>query len=358
MSSLENKKLAWLGTNLFMVLSMVIIGGITRLTDSGLSMTTWNLIKGVIPPLNQEEWINVFNLYKNYPEYNLKNFSMTLDEFKKIFFWEYIHRIWGRLIGFTFFIPLFYFWLKGYFNKNEKKLILLITLLGFFQAFMGWYMVESGLIDQPDVSHFRLSVHLITAFIIYSLLLYYFWNIHLEKKKVDYGINSYNTNLHKKNFIISLLLLLTTVLAGALVSGTEAGLSYNNFPYMGDGFLPPILISEEPTNLKNLFNDQGFLQFLHRLVATITLLYLLHTILKANKDRFFNNFRQLFYFLFFMIVFQYTLGVIILILYVPILLGLMHQIGALLILSLLIISLCEAKKMGLNAPSKNSKSFN
>ena len=358
MNSFENKKLVWLGTNLFMVLSMVIIGGITRLTDSGLSMTTWNLIKGVMPPLNQEEWINVFNLYKNYPEYNLKNFSMTLEEFKKIFFWEYIHRIWGRLIGFTFFIPLFYFWLKGYFNKNEKKLILLITSLGLFQAFMGWYMVESGLIDQPDVSHFRLSVHLITAFIIYSLLLYYFWNIHLGKKKVVYGINSYNTNLHKKNFIISLLLLLTTVLAGALVSGTEAGLSYNNFPYMGDGFLPPILISEEPTNLKNLFNDQGFLQFLHRLVATITLLYLLHTILKANKDRFFNNFRQLFYFLFFMIVFQYTLGVIILILYVPILLGLMHQIGALLILSLLVISLCEAKKMGLNAPSKNSKSFN
>ncbi len=353
MNTSENKKLAWLGTNLFMVLSMVIIGGITRLTDSGLSMTTWNLIKGVIPPLNQEEWINVFNLYKNYPEYNLKNFSMTLEEFKKIFFWEYIHRIWGRLIGFTFFIPLFYFWLKGYFNKNEKKLILLITLLGFFQAFMGWYMVESGLIDQPDVSHFRLSVHLITAFIIYSLLLYYFWNIHLGKKKVVYRINTNKTNLHKKNFFISLLLLLTTVLAGALVSGTEAGLSYNNFPFMGDGFLPPILISGEPTNLKSLFNDQGFLQFLHRLVATITLLYLLHTIFKANKDRFFNNFRQLFYFLFFMIVFQYTLGVIILILYVPILLGLMHQIGALLILSLLVISLCEAKKMGLKiAPSK------
>ena len=124
---------------------------------------------------------------------------------------------------------------------------------------------------------------------------------------------------------------------------------------MGDGFLPPILTSEETTNLKSLFNDQGFLQFLHRLVATITLLYLLHTIFKANKDRFFNNFKQLFYFLFFMIVFQYTLGIIILKLYVPILLGLMHQIGALLILSLLIISLCEAKKMGRKRPIKNLK---
>ena len=173
-----------------------------------------------------------------------------------------------------------------------------------------------------------------------------------KKKPVNY-LNVYKTDLHKKNFFISLLLLLTTVLAGALVSGTEAGLSYNNFPYMGDGFLPPILTSGETTNLKSLFNDQGFLQFLHRLVATITLLYLLHTIFKANRDRFFNNFRQLFYFLFIMIVFQYTLGVIILKLYVPILLGLMHQIGALLILSLLVISFCEAKKMGRNlAPSK------
>ena len=351
-NSLENKKLVWLGTNLFMVLSMVIIGGITRLTDSGLSMTTWNLIKGVIPPLNQEDWIDIFNLYKNYPEYNFKNFSMTLEEFKKIFFWEYIHRVWGRLIGLTFFIPLLYFWLKGYFNKGEKKLILLITLLGFFQAFMGWYMVESGLIDQPDVSHFRLSVHLITAFIIYSLLLYYFWNIHLGKRRARNDISAYKTNIHKKNFFISLLFLLTTVLAGALVSGTEAGLSYNNFPYMGDGFLPPILTSGEITNMKNLFYDQGFLQFLHRFVATLTLLYLLHTIVKANKDHFFNNFRQLFYFLLFMIILQYTLGIIILKLYVPILLGLMHQIGALLILSLLIISLCEAKKMGQNAPSK------
>ena len=351
--TIENKKLTWLGINLFMVLSMVIIGGITRLTDSGLSMTTWNLIKGVVPPLNQEEWINVFNLYKNYPEYNLKNLSMTLGEFKKIFFWEYFHRVWGRLIGLTFFIPLLYFWLKKYFNKNEKKLILIITSLGFFQAFMGWYMVESGLLDQPDVSHFRLSVHLITAFIIYSLLLYYFWNIRLSRGKVVNNMSPCKTKLHKNNFLISLLLLFSTVLAGALVSGTEAGLSYNNFPYMGDGFLPPILTSGETTNLKSLLYDQGFLQFLHRLVATITLLFLLHTIFKANKDHFFNNFRQLFYFLFFMIIFQYTLGIVILKLYVPILLGLMHQIGALLILSLLIISFCEAKKMGPNAPSKN-----
>tara|TARA_B100000212_G_C27117552_1_gene423451 strand:- start:36 stop:536 length:501 start_codon:yes stop_codon:yes gene_type:complete len=165
-------------------------------------------------------------------------------------------------------------------------------------------------------------------------------------------MNVFKTKLHKKNFIISLLLLFITVLAGAFVSGTEAGLSYNNFPYMGDGFLPPILTTSETTNIKSLFYDQGFLQFLHRLVATLTLLYLLHTIFKANRDHFFKNFRQLFYSLFFLIILQYTLGIVILKLYVPVMLGLMHQIGALLILSLIVISLSEAKKMGRSAPSK------
>ena len=182
-------KITWLLLNLFMVTVMVVIGGITRITDSGLSMTTWNFFKGIIPPLNNEDWINLFNLYKEYPEYKLKNLGMSLPEFKKIFFWEYIHRIWGRLIGLTFFLPLIFIWLKGGFNFKEKRLIIILSCLGFFQGFMGWYMVESGLIDKPDVSHFRLSAHLITAFFIYSiLLLYFFWTIISEKRVVYYKI--------------------------------------------------------------------------------------------------------------------------------------------------------------------------
>ncbi len=150
---------------------------------------------------------------------------------------------------------------------------------------MGWYMVESGLIDKPDVSHFRLSAHLLTAFFIYSLLLYFFWTIISEKRVVTKQSNKINH--HKVNFIISLILLFITISAGAWVSGTDAGLAYNNFPLMGDNILPPILTSEDQYLLSNFLSDQGFLQFLHRVSATVTLLYVLHTVFKAKRDGFF-----------------------------------------------------------------------
>ena len=342
---INRKKSAWLILNLLMVITMVVIGGITRITDSGLSMTNWNLLKGILPPLNNKDWEHLFNLYKQFPEYNLKNYSMTISEFKKIFFWEYIHRIWGRLIGLTFFIPLLFFWFKGWFVRKEKRLLIILTFLGIFQGFMGWYMVESGLVDKPDVSHFRLSAHLITAFSIYSILLYYFWNLLSKGKKRINATKAVNLNTHHKNLIISLLLLFTTISAGALVSGTDAGLAYNNFPLMGSSFLPPVLTSEYSFNLTTLLNDQGFLQFLHRILATTTLLFVLYTLVNAKKDKIFVGFTNIFYLLVVTIILQYVLGVIILKLYVPILLGLMHQLGSLIVLSLIIISLCEVRGM-------------
>ncbi len=351
MNTFKRRKLFWLGINLFMVISMIIIGGITRLTDSGLSMTDWQLIKGILPPTTNEMWINLFDQYKQFPEFKIKNSTMTLVEFKKIFFWEYLHRVWGRLIGLTFFIPLIIFWISGYFNENEKKLVSVMSLIGFFQAFMGWYMVKSGLIDEPDVSHFRLSIHLITAFFIYSLLIYFFWSLYTDTNNLSFTfIKVTASKVHKRNVIVSLFLLYSTILAGALVSGTEAGLAYNNFPYMGEGFLPPILNYTGLTRFEVLFYDQGFLQFLHRLLATATLLFIIYTLIKANKNNLFLHYKGLYYSLFFLIIIQYTLGIIVLKLYVPVLLGLMHQIGALLALTLLVISFCEAKKMGHNSP--------
>ncbi len=344
-------KLKWLAVNIFMVFSMIVIGGITRLTDSGLSMTDWKLISGIIPPLNHNDWQIVFENYKGFPEYKIKNSEMSLTEFKKIFFWEYLHRIWGRLIGLTFFIPLIFIWIKEGFSKNEKKLVVTLTFLGFFQAFMGWYMVKSGLIDKPDVSHFRLSVHLITAFIIYSMLLYFFWNIFSENKKNTKYFATSQLKVHKNNFEISVIFLFLTICAGAFVSGTDAGMSYNNFPLMDDNILPPILLYDQLPDIKTLFHDQGFLQFLHRLLASLTLLFILHSIFKAYRDNFFYNYKILFFSILFIIIFQYTLGIIILKLYVPISLGLLHQMGSLLILSLLVITLCEVnKKRAINRP--------
>jgi len=190
-----------------------------------------------------------------------------------------------------------------------------------------------------------LSAHLITAFSIYSVLLYYFWNLLSKgRNKID-ATKLVNLNTHHKNLILSLFLLFSTISAGALVSGTDAGLSYNNFPFMGSGFLPPVLTSEYSFNLTILLNDQGFLQFLHRILATTTLLFVLYTVVNAKRDKIFVGFSNIFYLLVAGIILQYVLGVIILKLYVPMLLGLMHQLGSLFILSLIIISLCEVRGM-------------
>ena len=237
--SVTKIKQTWISVNLIMIIMMIIIGGITRLTDSGLSMTEWNLIGGIIPPLNQGDWLELFSKYKDTPEFIQKNFDISLSEFKKIFFWEYFHRIWGRLIGITYTLPFLFFFIKGMFDSNEKKIYTILLFLGSFQAFMGWFMVQSGLSEKPDVSHFRLSAHLIIAFIIYSILLDRFCkNMSYITEKPNYFTTKYNRQIN--NIKISIFLVLLTVGSGAFVSGTNAGWAYNNFPYMGENFLPPI----------------------------------------------------------------------------------------------------------------------
>tara|TARA_B100000035_G_scaffold8765_1_gene7499 strand:+ start:3582 stop:4622 length:1041 start_codon:yes stop_codon:yes gene_type:complete len=343
-------KQTWIGVNLIMIISMIIIGGITRLTDSGLSMTEWSLIGGIIPPLNQNDWLELFNKYKNTPEFLLKNFDISLTDFKKIFFWEYFHRIWGRLIGITYTLPFLIFLAKGMFDSNEKKIYTILLFLGSFQAFMGWFMVQSGLSDRPDVSHFRLSAHLLIAFIIYSILLDMFCkNTSINADKPNYFTTKYNSQI--ANVKISILLVLLTVSSGAFVSGTNAGWAYNNFPYMGDSFLPPILLQESTYPIHKLFNDIGFIQFFHRILATLTLIYVLITFFYLYKSKF-----KAIYFLSTMVtiivISQYLLGIIMLKLFVPIHLGLSHQLGSLILLSSLIITKCEIiKRRAINRPS-------
>ena len=218
----------WLSANIIMVICMVIIGGITRLTDSGLSMTDWRLVMGILPPMNENEWEEYFNQYKGTPEYLIRNLGMSIDEFKFIFFWEYLHRVWGRMIGIIFFIPLIYFWLSDKFSTNDKKFFLILSIIGFFQAFMGWFMVKSGLIDKPDVSHFRLSAHLLIAFVIYSMLLYKFWETCRPISKISSKMLKEECKI--RMFIItSIVLLFVTIVSVSIFAGTAAGQSYNTF---------------------------------------------------------------------------------------------------------------------------------
>lgn len=342
----NHKKALWIGINIFMVASMVIIGGITRLTNSGLSMTEWSLIGGIMPPLNEQSWNILFEKYKVTPEFQFKNYDMTLNQFKKIFFWEYLHRIWGRIIGITFFVPLIFLWINKQFSFTEKRYFALLTLIGCFQGFMGWFMVESGLVDKPDVSHFRLSAHLTTAFLIYILLFFCFWNYLGRQSPFERSVTNQKIKKHSKRIIISIILLIITISSGAFVSGTNAGWAYNNFPLMGDNFFPPVIIEGTNLSMANLFNDIGFIQFFHRVLATLTLITIFITVYKGARDVNLTKLKSYFYFLGIFVICQYTLGVIILKLYVPVALGLFHQLGSLIVLTNLIIIFAEMRNRG------------
>ena len=263
-NQLKNYLSVWLVTMFWLIAIMIIVGGLTRLTDSGLSITTWELFSGFLPPLNSLEWENYFNLYKEIPEYKVQNYSMTMNEFKVIFWWEWVHRFLGRLVGIAFLIPLIIFTIKVKFNK--LKSLYFIFFLICFQGFLGWYMVSSGLVDRIDVSHYRLSLHLLMAFIILSLI---YWNyLNLKKIKMSNEINVFLVI-----FFVSLIFL--QIIIGAFVSGMDAGQIYNSWPLMGNNYFPN---DNDISNLfkLNAFNDPSLVQFIHRNLAyLIFLIYLI-----------------------------------------------------------------------------------
>ena len=274
---INNQISFWLLFMFCMVSIMIIVGGLTRLTDSGLSITKWELFSGFLPPLNQNDWMLYFNLYKEIPEFKLQNYNMTLQEFKVIFWWEWAHRILGRLIGIAFIIPLIYFSYK----LGLKKLtnLYFIFLLICFQGFLGWYMVQSGLVNNVDVSHFRLSFHLLFAFIILSLIL---WNYFLFKQSDRYEINLIN---FIPEFIIFLIFL--QIIIGAFVSGMDAGKIYNSWPLMGNSYFP------DDSKILQLFkigalSDPSLVQFLHRNLAYLiffTYLMLIYVVIKKKINQ-------------------------------------------------------------------------
>jgi cytochrome c oxidase assembly protein subunit 15 len=302
---------------------MIIVGGLTRLTDSGLSITQWELFSGILPPLNINQWNEYFDLYKKIPEYKLQNYDMTLNNFKVIFWWEYLHRILGRLIGIFFLIPLIFFSIKlGFIKTSNFYLIFLLICL---QGFIGWYMVSSGLIDRIDVSHFRLALHLVLAFIILSLV---FWNI-LKYKNIKLPQKKINNFLP----VFFLIILFIQIIIGAFVSGMDAGKIYNSWPLMGSSFFP----DDSVITLSNLFNlsslsNPSLVQFIHRNMAYLIFVFYLIILLKVYKNKL-TKFFKILYVIGSLLVLQIVLGIFTLLSGAQILLSSMHQISSIFLLS-------------------------
>ena len=312
----------WLITMFGLVSGIIVVGGLTRLTDSGLSITEWELFKGLLPPLSSSEWIYYFDLYKKIPEYKLQNFNMSLDEFKIIFWWEWFHRFLGRLIGIFFLIPLIYFTLKMGVKKTIAFHIIFILIC--FQGVVGWFMVSSGLVNRVDVSHFRLSLHLTTAFIILSLIL---WQI-LKLKKTNEKQNQFIKYNLPSIFLFTIFL---QIIIGAFVSGMDAGKIYNTWPLMGNNYFP------DDNSFFNLFNlnalsDPSLVQFLHRNLAYVILLIfftILYFVLNYKLLKFYSIIKILGT----VLIIQIILGILTILNGAQMLIASMHQISSIALIS-------------------------
>lgn len=295
----------WLFFTAFIVFAMAVIGAVTRLTESGLSIVEWRPVIGALPPLSEAEWVRVFTLYQQTPEYLKQNTGMELSEFKHIFFWEWFHRLWGRMIGIAYALPLLYFWVRKQIPEGYKLKLLTGLILGGLQGVMGWYMVKSGLVDRPSVSHFRLAAHLSLAFIIFSYLLWLAFDIRGNKAKNAIFCL-------KRHGWIAMVFVTLTIIWGAFVAGLDAGLVYNSWPMMGQHWIPP-----ELTNPINIIQDPVSVQFTHRWIAILTALFVLSFAYRIK------NFP-----LAGMVPLQIGLGISTLIYQVPIPLAALHQAGA------------------------------
>ncbi|NQY81873.1 MAG: COX15/CtaA family protein [Alphaproteobacteria bacterium] len=254
----------WLATCFLLVLSMILIGAITRLTDSGLSMVEWRPIYGFLPPLSETEWQRVFALYQKIPEYRFQNFGMDISGFKKIFWWEYVHRLWGRMVGIVYAVPLVVLWWRGSLPKTWKAPLLSLLLFGGVQGLIGWWMVKSGLSQNLDVSAFRLMVHLGVSLLILSGL----WYFVLLSTRRNHNVSRETRAPKDWRLVLVLLWLLTfvTILSGALVAGNDAGMVFNDWPLMNGSFVPTEYAGDR---VQSWFSNQATVQFHHRMLAYV-----------------------------------------------------------------------------------------
>ncbi len=315
----------WLLLITFLVIVMIVVGGLTRLTDSGLSITNWDLISGIIPPFTENKWEYYFSLYKKIPEYTLINSSMTIEEFKIIYWWEYIHRLLGRLIGLLYLIPLLYFKFKNILDSKFTKSLYLILFLIILQGVVGWYMVMSGLTENVDVSHYRLSLHLSLAFVILILL---FWNyLKLKSKNLNYTTEKIPPFLP----IFFLAIIFIQISTGALVSGLDAGQIYQSWPLMDKNYFPD---DSELLDLFsiNLFNTPSLVQFLHRNIAYFLIILFIYLSIFIYSNNKYSHFKTNINIIFIALAIQIALGIFTILSGAKIYIASAHQIGSILLI--------------------------
>ena len=313
----------WLLTGCFLIYLMVVIGGITRLTHSGLSMVEWNPIIGSLPPMSDAAWQIPFEKYKQSPEYQLINNQFSLAEFKSIYWWEYIHRLLGRTIGVVFLIPFFYFLVKKKFDKALLKKMVVLLFLGALQGVLGWFMVYSGLQKEPHVSHYRLAAHLISAFTVFGFTFWYAMDLiyptDLEENKISKNVKRWS------KIMFSAIVL--QIIYGAFVAGLKAGLFYNTYPMMGHSLMPETVMAYD-SFWKNLLENPAGVQFLHRNIAIIVTILVLFVWEKSRKIQLTKLQRLASNFMLTVVIIQFLLGIVTLLYSVPVLMGVLHQTGA------------------------------
>lgn len=318
----------WLFVLCVMVFAMVVIGGLTRLTGSGLSMVEWKPLIGWLPPLNDSEWVATFQKYKLFPEYQQKNIGMTLAEFKGIFWLEYIHRVWGRLIGVVFLLPFLWFWLRGQITRRIAPRLLLFFALGAAQAVLGWWMVKSGLVKNPEVSQYRLVAHLGLAVLIYALM---FWTA--LRLWDGFGEGAPAPYKYRQASALVLALVALTMVSGGFVAGLDAGLTYNTFPLMDGKWVPPSIWQN---GIVDAFEHVTTVQWNHRLLASLTAIAVTALYCFGFFIELHGRARIAHHAIFAAVIAQFVVGIVTLVYVVPVPLAALHQAGALILLTAMI----------------------
>ena len=336
----KNSIMLWLLTLTVMVFLIIIIGGLTRLTDSGLSMVDWRPILGILPPFNNNQWLDVFNDYKLTPEFLYVNKNMTLEEFKYIFWWEWFHRFFARLIGLVFIIPFIYFFVKKNLNSFFYKRFLIIFSLGLLQALVGWWMVKSGLSEDPYVSPYRLTFHLTNAVIIYALLLWTTIEYYHSK-----SANFIRFRTKKDLILISIILVFITILSGGFMAGSHAGQSFNTYPLMNGKIIPDDIYLED-LGLLNIFENTVTINFNHRWIATITFIYTFSFFTYLIFNKIINLSNKIILTVLLILSLQFLLGIMALLSNVSIYYGSLHQTNSIALLSILLFAYFKSKITG------------